>query len=193
MSPEKNDAVKQILSLPRDVVYSIRCPTWSPEASEWIIRSRPLGWPDDRLVNKVVSYGCHFVQKSHESNPDDPTEWRFSFSMAELILIQSWSPHQIYVYHILRKVKDKVKQYCDNTKLSILTTSKRWCFGCQKNMIRVFGIKSALWQLLKCCCGKWLVGWKTHDVRIISYRVITCWIICCSTTPRVAWIWKLLA
>ena len=69
---------KQILPFARDTVYAIRCPRWPAEAAEWETRSRPSGWPEKELVNRVISFGCHFVQKPHQSHPDDSTEWRYS-------------------------------------------------------------------------------------------------------------------
>ena len=113
-----NESIKQILSFPRDAVYAIRCPKWLLEAAEWRTRYRPSGWPAKELINRVISFGCHFVQKPHPSHPDDSTEWRFSFSMAELILIQSWTSHQKCIYNLLRKVKDMLRRNCNSTTLS---------------------------------------------------------------------------
>ena len=101
----------------RDVVHAIRCPVWPSEAIEWKTRKRPGRWPGKDLVKKIVNLGCHFVQKPHDSHPEDCTEWRFSFSMAELILIQNWTSHQKYIYHLLRIIKKETQQHSQSTEL----------------------------------------------------------------------------
>ena len=46
--------------------------------------------------------GCHLVYIQHRSCRDDERQWRFSFSLAEVILLQSWTQTQQCVYHLLR-------------------------------------------------------------------------------------------
>ena len=60
--------------------------------------------------------------KAHQSQRDDKTEWRFSFSRAELILVTSWSQHQVYIYHILRLIKKQLITFCGGEEKTILST-----------------------------------------------------------------------
>ena len=85
-----------------DVVYSVHCPYWPLEAYEWVTRQRPHSLPSQSTIKEVVTYGCDFVQVSHKNrvNPN-PTDWRFSFSKAEHIIIRSWTQSQRIVYRIL--------------------------------------------------------------------------------------------
>jgi len=83
-----------------DVVYAVHSPYWPVEATEWIKRRRPHGFPSKSVIKQVVKYGCDFVQVSHKRLSND-NEWRFSFSRAEQFIIKSWSTSQRIVYRSL--------------------------------------------------------------------------------------------
>jgi Mab-21 protein len=89
-----------------DMVHSIRCIVWPPQAAEWVTRRREYGWPDLSTVDRIVNDGCNLVQTVHPQFRQDEwvrkTQWRLSFSGAETVLLNSWSLHQQIVYHILR-------------------------------------------------------------------------------------------
>ena len=87
-----------------DRVPCIYCPFWPREAAEWVTRSRSHGWPPQSVIDKIVASGCHFVAVSHKLRSNNDTEFRFSFSKAENILIDSWSDTQRYCYGILHTV-----------------------------------------------------------------------------------------
>lgn len=105
-----------------DVVKSVYCPYWPPEVEEWATRERPNGWPTSDDVKKIVGRGCHFVAKPHQSNPDDSTQWRFSFSQAEIILVSSWTDVQMYIYHVLRVIKSEVVKSSGSEDSTVLCT-----------------------------------------------------------------------
>jgi len=77
-----------------DLVKCVICPIWPTAALEWVKRHRNNGWPTKELLSKVVHGGCHFVAKAHPSCPIDETLFRFSFSAAEIVLVNSWSAVQ---------------------------------------------------------------------------------------------------
>jgi len=106
-----------------DKAYSVRCPYWPPEAQEWQTRYRRHGWPSKYLINQIVNEGCFLVGKSHPTCPDDDdTQWRYSFSKAEMRLVASWTDSQMYVYHVLRMIKSEfVKEGDDKKKTGICT------------------------------------------------------------------------
>src|SRR6218665_1428561 len=85
-----------------DYVRSVWCPQWPKIAQGWIIRPRQYGWPSTDTISDVVQNGCHFVYIQNRSCRDDVSQWRFSFSVAEVILLQSWTQTQQIVYHLLR-------------------------------------------------------------------------------------------
>jgi len=91
-----------------DRVYAIRCPCWPAEAVEWISRERKYGWPSKDVVDKIVKRGCHIVAKSPNSVPSDYSLWRISFSLAETILVHTWTDVQKYIYYLLKLIKNEV-------------------------------------------------------------------------------------
>src|SRR6218665_638079 len=70
----------RLSELKRDKVIAVYCPCWPTVADEWKTRERPSGWPPKELIATVVTNGCYFVAKPHQSSPNDDTQWRFSFS-----------------------------------------------------------------------------------------------------------------
>src|SRR6218665_1106438 len=98
-----------ISKIGRDNVYSISCPLWPQDAHEWISRKRINGWPPTETINAIAKSGFHLVSKAHGRNPNDDTQWRYSFSAAEAILIHNkWTDVQKYIYHLLRIIKTDV-------------------------------------------------------------------------------------
>lgn len=88
-----------------DVVPCIFCPHWPPEARDFFDRRRPHKWPTVNKIQEIASSGCEFVQVSHplsKKKLNGRTQWRISFSRAEISLIRSWKNSQKIVYHLLR-------------------------------------------------------------------------------------------
>ena len=94
--------VKTIKPAKYDLVDSVWCPYWPKEGEDWITRCRDCGWPTMDSIEEVLQQGCHVVYVQHRDCGIDQQQWRFSFSMAEVILIQSWTDIQQIVYHLLR-------------------------------------------------------------------------------------------
>jgi len=94
-------------SFPVDDVKSLFCPQWPKDAQHWPIRSRNYGWPTTATISEVVQNGCHVVYVQHRSCRDDKQQWRFSFSLAEVFLLQSWTQTQQIVYHLLKFFANK--------------------------------------------------------------------------------------
>ena len=74
-----------------DRVFSIPCEGWPEPAQQWAARERY--WPEKSVVEKVVSSGFHVVPKSSPQGNME-TEWRLSFSDAELCLVYQYNPTQ---------------------------------------------------------------------------------------------------
>src|SRR6218665_1837326 len=106
-----------------DLVVCVVCPIWPTAALEWIRRHRKTGWPTKELLSKVGRGGCHFVAKAHPGCPNDETLFRFSFSAAEIVLVNSWSVVQKYIYHILRLIKTCVAKQCEEKRLESAISS----------------------------------------------------------------------
>ena len=102
-----------------DIVSSVRCPVWPALAAEWPSRNRDHNWPDPTTIDCVVLEACDVVAAVHPSCRQD--EWmhghqfRLSFSRAEVRLLNSWTPVQQIVYHMLRFVlKSEVFEETEN-------------------------------------------------------------------------------
>ena len=120
----------------QDEVVAIFCPFWPSEAQDWITRTTLSGWPEKGIKDHIVRGGCHFVAKSHHTEPDDSTQWRYSFSQAEIVLINSWNDVQKYIYHILRVIKRRITKTCGTEEKSVfnsylIKTLMLW--ACEKN------------------------------------------------------------
>src|SRR6218665_2902747 len=94
--------MNQYYDVSDDYVPSMWCPEWPKEAHGWLRRRRDYGWPSIDLISDVVKHGCHVVYVQHRNCRHDTEQWRFSFSLAEVILLQSWTQTQQIVYHLLR-------------------------------------------------------------------------------------------
>ena len=113
------DFLKSRLSI--DIVSSVRCPVWPPLAAEWPSRNRDHNWPDPTTIDCVVLEACDVVAAVHPSCRQDKWmnshQFRLSFSRAEVRLLNSWTPVQQIVYHMLRFVlKSEVFGETENTK-----------------------------------------------------------------------------
>jgi len=89
-------------SFSTDQVVAIWCPQWPNEAKDWPRRQRKNNWPTTDKIHEVVQNGCHVVDAKHPACKSDIHQCRISFSIAELILLQSWTQVQQIVYHMLR-------------------------------------------------------------------------------------------
>jgi len=93
-------------SLSIDFVACVRCLVWPTQASDWPNRHRNYGWPDLATLDRVVSNGCDVVRLAHHQCRQDEWmgkhQWRLSFSRTEIVLVNSWSPVQQIIYHMLR-------------------------------------------------------------------------------------------
>src|SRR6218665_674197 len=85
-----------------DAVHCLFCPQWPRDAQSWPLRPRNNGWPTSETISEVVRNGCHVVYSQHRACRDDERQWRLSFSVAEVILLQNWTKTQQIAYHLLR-------------------------------------------------------------------------------------------
>lgn len=94
----------------RDFVYGLKCESWPSQAKEWIHRDRPQCWPSSELISAISVQGCHVVPVgSHTSNVRE-FEWRYSFSVAEMMLARSLTENQKLAYSVLKAlIKSEMK------------------------------------------------------------------------------------
>ena len=91
-----------------DSVHCTRCLLWPPQAADWPTRSRDHDWPNRLTIDMIVGNGCDVVAAVHPRCRQDEWmtrhQWRLSFSRAEITLLNSWTPVQQIIYHMLRYV-----------------------------------------------------------------------------------------
>ncbi|XP_066936982.1 cyclic GMP-AMP synthase-like receptor 2 isoform X2 [Clytia hemisphaerica] len=98
-----------------DITFSIKAKKW-PTNSDWLTRTRK--WPCSDFVEKIVQEGFHLVPKSHPKDKKETT-WRFSFSKAEVTLLNEIQPTaricfvclKIIVKDFLIPCSDKLSTY----------------------------------------------------------------------------------
>ena len=88
-----------------DNVFALHCSSWPTEAGAWVKRKRRFSFPSPKVVEAVVSYGVDLVPKPKKVGCDSVTRsmrskflWRLSFSIPELLLINSWNDVQRICY-----------------------------------------------------------------------------------------------
>lgn len=95
----------------RDFVYGLKCNFWPLQAKEWIHRERLYAWPSKEFISASVSQGCHVVPVGSHNGHLKEFEWRFSFSVIELKLVQSMTENQKLAFSILKAIiKNEMKQ-----------------------------------------------------------------------------------
>lgn len=91
-----------------DLVPSIRIPDWPDQAQEW--RARERQWPEKQVIDDIVSSGVLLVKKGRKEGDQIVTDWRLSFSEAEVKLISNrrgpckQHAHKIFKYIIKHMV-----------------------------------------------------------------------------------------
>ena len=98
-----------------DHVPSIHCQFWPDGAEEWLLRPRHYGWPLPNDISSVVNFGCHLVPVGHPHSAFKLIEWRFSFSIAERILVWSFNHVQMQCYAVMKIIlKEFIKKRCSS-------------------------------------------------------------------------------
>jgi len=155
--------------LPTDHVSCVRCLLWPSQAADWPKRHRNYGWPDSATLDLVVSNGCDVVPVAHslcrQNELIGKCQWRLSFSRAEIVLINSWTPVQQIVYHMLRFVKSELlTKSADNSKTKRLTDTAD---NSREGKLNNYHIKT----LLLWACELRSRSWWTDDVNLVRICV----------------------
>ncbi|CAF1201823.1 unnamed protein product [Didymodactylos carnosus] len=108
-----------------DSVIALHCLSWPIQ--EWIERQRSNDWPTAATIQDIVKRGCHVVPVAHATSHNPNIEWRYSFSLAELILANE-IPYYTRKTYIMFKLL--CKKHLDNDfplKTYYLKTILFWC------------------------------------------------------------------
>ncbi|XP_076108647.1 uncharacterized protein LOC143076692 [Mytilus galloprovincialis] len=88
-----------------DFVPSYRCRTWPRQASSWLSRQRPSGFPNAEMIGRFTSYGCFLVPVGHYVSPEKRLQWKLSFSFQERQIMFSMNPIQFKTFISLKMIK----------------------------------------------------------------------------------------
>ena len=83
-------------------ILCIHSPVWPLAAREWAFRVRRYVWPSVELKKLILQHGCHVVPKGNPQSPNKHLEWRWSFSLAEKMLIRTFNIIQLQCYFLLK-------------------------------------------------------------------------------------------
>ncbi|XP_063412278.1 uncharacterized protein LOC134695038 isoform X1 [Mytilus trossulus] len=96
-----------------DIAMCLKCNQWIIPAQPWIKRPR-TAWPSAKIISKIISCGVLFVPIGNKGSINENLEWRISFSVAEKILIYSFSHTQFLCYALLKVfLKDVIEKHED--------------------------------------------------------------------------------
>ena len=84
-----------------DFAHCIKSDTFPQAAICSIRRLHERGWPSSRVLQDIVTGGCHFVAIPAKLPNLEHLEWRFSFSAAETKLIHTMNHTQFLCYGLL--------------------------------------------------------------------------------------------
>ena len=89
-------SVTNVMGIETDTVRCLECYSWPiEETRDFFHRTRTSGWPNSELLMRCQNAACYLVPKWDQREVDsDPDEWRYSFSMAEKILVRSFTNQQ---------------------------------------------------------------------------------------------------
>ena len=142
-----------------DNVLSIHCQFWPNSASEWIHRSRPFGWPNSCDISSIIDFGCHLVPIGFPLSHFKFIEWRISFSIAEKILVGSFSHVQMQCYAVMKIIlKEFIKVRCSSKNYVLcsyfIKTFLFWKFETTDgNFWRADNLRECIKSLLSCFCS----------------------------------------
>ncbi|XP_071147370.1 uncharacterized protein [Mytilus edulis] len=84
-----------------DFASSLHCKTWISSAVNWITRSNS-SWPSHNVKQSIIQHGVLFVPIGVKGSPKEDLEWRVSFSVAEQLLINTFTHTQLMCYGLLK-------------------------------------------------------------------------------------------
>ncbi|XP_052077026.1 uncharacterized protein LOC127715048 isoform X2 [Mytilus californianus] len=84
-----------------DFASCLHCKLWITPAKQWIGRSNK-SWPRYDIKQAIVKHGVLFVPVGVKGSTQEELEWRISFSVAEKLLIYSFTHTQLLCYAVMK-------------------------------------------------------------------------------------------
>lgn len=148
----------------QDSATCLRCHFWPDDIYEFFTRQREFGWPSPTMLEQISSEGIHLVPIGSRLRTfsgcweHDSMEWRYSFSLAEILIVHSFNGIQFRIYGLMKIILNDIlkHQIPDNTLCSYFikttvfwvieeTPSSHWC---EDNVIQLLDL--CLKKLMSC-------------------------------------------
>ncbi|XP_052077030.1 uncharacterized protein LOC127715050 isoform X2 [Mytilus californianus] len=84
-----------------DLAYCVHSKLWITPAKQWVTRSNN-SWPIYDVKQAIVKHGVLFVPVGVKGSTQEELEWRISFSVAEKLLIYSFTHTQLLCYALMK-------------------------------------------------------------------------------------------
>ncbi|XP_063411167.1 uncharacterized protein LOC134694103 [Mytilus trossulus] len=136
-----------------DFVHCLPCREWPSIAKRWLHRSRCFKWPSSDLITEAVHEGVLLVPigSKSPSSEENNSEWRFSFSLTEKLLVHSFNHSQLLCYALLKiflkEIIDKVNifnkllcSYYMKTVLFWVLEEDNQLYWVPANLLRCFSL-----------------------------------------------------
>ncbi|VDI33334.1 Hypothetical predicted protein [Mytilus galloprovincialis] len=98
-----------------DFVNCLKSDQWISQAQPWITRPRTT-WPSPDLISRIISCGVLFVPIGCQGSCNEILQWRMSFSVAEKVLIFSFTHVQLLCYALLKLLVKEIVEKNDELK-----------------------------------------------------------------------------
>ncbi|VDI80653.1 Hypothetical predicted protein [Mytilus galloprovincialis] len=100
----------------QDFTVGIKCISFIKQAHEWVGRKRH--WPTAPMQKIIIDSGVWFVPIGYKLSPNEDIEWRAAFTVAEILLVFSFTHTQLMVYALLKiALKDLIENNCQFKEL----------------------------------------------------------------------------
>lgn len=120
----------------RDLAVCLKFDFWPDVARPWVQRCNQKGWPSEIQVEQIVKSGFYVAAIGGCSEND--TEWRISFSEAELKIIYSFNHCQFLCYGLLKLfIREVINKENSNSPLCsyFLKTALFWVIQNDKTLL----------------------------------------------------------
>ncbi|XP_071126577.1 uncharacterized protein [Mytilus edulis] len=93
-----------------DMAYCLHSKSWITQAKHWIRRPNN-SWPEDDVKQAIIKHGVLFVPIGDKGSVKEDLEWRISFSVAEKLLIYTFTHTQLLCYALMKIIlKDVINK-----------------------------------------------------------------------------------
>lgn len=152
----------------KDCVPAIPCEC-SSLLHKWQTRDRLSRWPTPEMVEEVVKLPVYVVPVGSKGSQHADLEWRISFTLAEIYLVQNLDDDQVKTLVLLRMIaKEKLKPVCSKISSYVVKNISLWLAESNKSGTVLKRVKDGLLVLRDCICKKYLPCYMLPDRNLLE-------------------------